>query len=396
MPKYLYRTVHAIAIAACLNMAAAPKWVFAYAPDNTSEQPEPESKDEPKKDADEPAEDSNDSADEKAEAETVEKPRVDYGPTELGVRMTPAIAKAISSSMTRRMKDRYSLDDKQVEKATDAIQYQIMKLAHENATVGRDAFELMMATMISNDGEMPKEDAVEFAKTIKPLIPALRQFFLDSSADVGKIMSLKQRLQFTGDMTAVTAGVGVFEARMNRWEAGEVADGANPFFDRPVTPDDDDQDVEGDSKESRELRRARRDVDRSMAWTINVEANWEQYVRNAIIFYDFDEKQQASANGILEECKARAAKVKTDEWLKDYRENRVADRLSWRLDSKFNQGPFRFQLERSYDKLMKPLNDIAKELKRRIETLPTSKQKAEARKAAEKAMQERGLESLPI
>lgn len=395
MPKYLNPAILALAMIVCFVPATAPIRAFASAPAHFAGQPEPEPKDDAD-DATEPADDSDEATDKTPDAKSVEKPRVEYGPTELGVRMTPAIAKAISSSMTRRMKDRYSLDDKQVEKATGAIEYNIMKLAHENATVGRDAFELMMATMIGNDGEMPKEDAIEFAKTIKPLIPALRQFFLDSSTDVGKVMTLKQRLQFTGDMTALTAGVSIFESRMNRWEAGEVADGANPFFDRPVTPDDDDKDVEGESKETRELRRARRDVDRSMAWTINVEANWEQYVRNAIIFYDFDEQQQASANGILEECKARATKVKTDEWLKQYRENRVADRLSWRLDSKFNQGPFRFQLERSYDKLMKPLNDIAKELKRRIETLPTSKQKLEARRAAEKALQERGLDKMPI
>lgn len=314
-------------------------------------------------------------------------------PTDIGVRMTPAIASAISSRMTEQMKDRYSLDDKQIEGVAGAIEQNIMKLAHENATVGRDAFEMMMATMIANDGEFPKESAVEFAKGIKPLIPALRQFFMDSAADVGKVMTLKQRLQFTGDMTALTAGIGVFEARMQRWEAGQVADGANPFFDRPGASDDDDA---GNPDEPREIRRARRQVDRSMAWTINVETKWEQYVRNAIIFYDFDEEQQTSAKGILEECKTRAAKIKSDEWVAKYRSNRIADRLSWRLDSKFNNGPFKFQLERAYDKLMKPLNDIGEELKKRIETLPTSKQRFEARKAAERALQERGLDTFPL
>lgn len=320
--------------------------------------------------------------------------RIEYGPTELGVRMTPAIASAISGRMTQQMKDRYDLDDKQVGKIDDAIRYHIMKLAHENATVGRDTFEFMMATMIANDGQFPKESAVEFAQTIKPLIPALRQFFLDSSADVGKAMTLKQRLQFTGDMTALTAGLGVFEARMNRWEAGEVSDGANPFFDRPVMSDDDDKDA--DPNESKELRRARRDVDRFMAWQLNQENQWSEYVRNAIVFYSFDEEQQTAANGILDDCKERAARIKNDAWLKKYRDNRVAERLSWRLGPKFNNGPFRFQLDQAYEKMMKPLNELGDELKRRIETLPTSKQRLEARKSTEKVLEEKGLEGLPI
>jgi hypothetical protein len=328
-----------------------------------------------------------------APKDTKDETPVDYGPTDIGVRMTPAIAKAISGRMTSQMKDRYSLDDKQMDGVATAIEKNIMKLAHENATVGRDAFEMMMATMIANDGEFPKESAVEFAKGIKPLIPALRQFFMDSAADVGKVMTFKQKLQFTGDMTALTAGIGIFEERMKRWEAGDVADGANPFFDRPGASDDD-EDINPD--EPREIRQARRQVDRSMAWTLNFETNWEQYVRNAVIFYDFDEEQQTAANGILEECKARAAGIKSDEWLKKYRSNRIADRLSWRLDSKFNNGPFKFQLERAHEKLMKPLNDIGDELKKRIETLPTSKQRFEARKAAEKALQERGLDTFPL
>ncbi|MCA9254318.1 MAG: hypothetical protein KDA33_01715 [Phycisphaerales bacterium] len=387
MPKHLLNVVSAVMCVACLNLSILPARVLAAGPRQTPDaaEPKPEATDEPTD-----VEVSEDESAEKAE----EKPRVEYGATELGIRMTPGIAQAISESMTRRMKGRYELDDEQTKKATEAISYNILKLAHENSEIGRDAIEFMMATMIANDGEMPKENAIEFAKKMKPIIPALRQFFLESSRDVGKVMSLKQRLQFTGDMTGVTAGLTIFETRMNRWEAGEVSDGANPFFDRPVTPDD--EEVEGETKAQRDARRARRDVERSMNWMLNHESNWEQYVRNAVLFYDFDEEQQNAANGILEDCKARVTKVKTDEWMKAYVDNRVADRLSWRLDSKFNQGPMRFQLEKAHDKLMKPIQDIEKDLKRRIDTLPTTKQRLEAKKAAEQAMQEHGIDKLPL
>ncbi len=389
MSESPFRFIFVVALIATATFAVPS--AFALGPEPTSEPAEVDDS----WDTSESPKARNDANEKPADIAEETRPEKKYDdPTDIGVRMTPAIARAIGGRMTQQMRDRYSLDDKQIEGVADAIEQNIMKLAHENATVGRDAFEMMMATMIANDGEFPKESAVEFAKGIKPLIPALRQFFMDSAADVGKVMTLKQRLQFTGDMTALTAGIGIFEARMQRWENGQVADGANPFFDRPGASDD--EDAADNPDEPREIRRARRQVDRSMAWTINVETNWEQYVRNAIIFYDFDEEQQTSAKGILEECKTRAANVKSDEWVAKYRSNRIADRLSWRLDSKFNNGPFKFQLERAFDKLMKPLNDIGEELKKRIETLPTSKQRFEARKAAERALQERGLDTFPL
>ena len=319
----------------------------------------------------------------------------EYGATELGVRMTPALAQAISGRMTEQMKRRYELDDKQTAEIASAIQHNILKLAHENAAAGRDAIEMMMATMIAHDGQMPREAAMEFSTQMKALIPPLRQFFQESAIDAGKSMTLKQRLKFTGDMTGLMAGLAVFESRMNRWEQGHVEDGANPFFDPPRS--DDDADAEGgDPNESPELRRARRRVDNMMQWQLNVEGEWEKYVRNAIVYYDFDESQQTAANGILDSARERAAAVKNEDWRAAVRANRIADQLSWSLDEKFNRGPLRYQIEQAYQALRKPLNDIEEDLKRRIETLPTSKQRQKARKAAEKILQEKGLERLPV
>jgi hypothetical protein len=309
--------------------------------------------------------------------------------------MTPAIAQAISGRMSEQMKQRYELDEKQAGEISKSIERNIMELAHGNAAIGRDAIEAMMASMIANDGQLPREAAMDLAKNLKPLLPALRQFFQESAADAGKSMTLKQRLRLTGDMTGLMAGLAVFESRMNRWEEGHVKDGANPFFDRGG---DDEAGGENatDANETREMRQARRRVDRTLEWQLNVENNWEQYVRNAIVYYDFDESQQAAANGILTDCKERAANVKTSEWREKLRANRIADQLSWQVDSKFSQGPIRFQIETAHEKLMKPLNDIEKRLKQRIETLPTSMQRIEARKAAEKVFQEKGIDKLPV
>lgn len=355
--------------------------------DNESDPPTVVNPDNPL--GDPPAEEARDAEEQPQEKE------VELGATDIGVRMTPAIAQAISGRMSEQMKQRYELDDKQVGEISKSIERNIMEMAHENAAIGRDAIEGMMAGMIANDGQLPREAAIDLAKNMKPLIPVLRQFFQESAADVGKSMTLKQRLRFTGDMTGLMAGLAVFESRMTRWEQGQVKDGANPFFDRGGDDEEDEADA-ADPNETREMRRARRRVDRTLDWQLNVENNWDQYVRNAIIYYDFDESQQAAANGILTDCKERAAKVKTPEWREKLRANRIADQLSWQVDSKFSQGPIRFQIETAHEKLMKPLNDIEKRLKQRIEKLPTSTQRAEAHKSAEKVYQEKGIDKLPV
>ncbi len=314
---------------------------------------------------------------------------------DVGVRFTPAIAKAMSKRFSEQMKSRYGLDDEQVSKIEQTFQSNMLKLANENAERGRDAIEMMMANMIENDGRFTKESAIEFAKQVQPLIPELKAFFTDTAADIGKTMTLKQRLQFTGDMAAVTAGVAMFESRMNRWVEGKVGEDANPFFDRSEREQQSEQTEPEDPNESPERRRARRGVERWIDWQLNHERQWEDYVRNATIFYDFDDKQKASAESILQDCVSRVKAVKSTAWMDKVRENRIAERMGWQLDSKFHNGPWKYQLEEEYRRMMKPVEDIERDLKRRIEALPTSRQKAAAREAAQKAMIEKGLVRSP-
>ena len=316
-------------------------------------------------------------------------------PTSLGIRFTPAIARALTSRMTEQMQQRYELEDDQVEKIRAAVTENLMELAHENEAMGQDLIENMMASMISNEGSFKKEDAVEFGEKMSPFIPKLRGFFTESAKDIGKVMTLKQRLRYTADMTALTAGLTMFEKRMNNWRDGNVKEGANPFFDAPGA-DEEAGDPNADPNESKEMRRARQGVERSMRWQINYQQDWERYVTNASVYYDLDEEQQNAANGILDDCKTKAERIQTDDWWGRVKKNRIAARLNRSLDSKFSQGPIDFQLDQAFEKMKTPLEDITVELKRRIDKLPTTRQRLQARRKVEKLMQEKGLDSLPL
>jgi hypothetical protein len=75
----------------------------------------------------------------------------------------------------------------------------------------------------------------------------------------------------------------------------------------------------------------------------------------------------------------------------------MALNMSWRAGgAKFNQGPLRFRLESQYDQLTKPLFDMGKELKSRIEDLPTTAQRGKAMETVKKAFAEKGMARLPL
>ena len=238
---------------------------------------------------------------------------------------------------------------------------------------------------------------MQFGKMVQPTIPALRDFFTETSGKIGQKMGIKQRLKFTGDLAAATAGLAIFESRMKRWEEGKVGNDANPFFDssdadstsQPAEPEPEDPD------ETTEHRQARKNVERWIQWQVDLDKQWGGYVDRAIEFYGLNETQQTSAKTILDDCMKRAERIKTPEWRATLLDNRIARQLSWGLGAEISQGPFMYRLEVEYEKLRKPLLDLEKELKRRIEELPTSEQRAAGKASVKKALTKKGMKKVP-
>lgn len=330
--------------------------------------------------------------DEPAAAESGEAP--DYNqPTEIGVRFTPALADAISHQFTKSMQERYELDEEQTTQIRELMARQFMELAHKNAENGRNMVESFMAALIKNDGQIPKDVAKELAKTAQPMMPALREFFTNSSAEIGRRMTIKQRLKFIGDVAVATAGLAIFESRLKRWEAGDAGEFVT-LDDREE--DDNAQSEPEDPNEPQAHRQARRQANRQMRWNADIDGRWDDYVKNASEYYGFDDKQLAAAEAILKDLQDRAAAYKTKDWRDKLREIWIADSLTGRLDSKFNRGPWKYQLDNERERLMKPLEDMGEELKRRIEAIPTSKQRSEALARARDALKEKGMKRMPV
>ncbi len=342
-------------------------------------------------------------AQDRAEDVVADKPAADRGnwaglrPTELGVRFTPAMAKGISAAFVREMSREYELNETQSEAIREIIATRLMKTIQKNARAGRDSIELMMETVIAHEGRFPKEEAQKFATTVKPLIPAFQELCIDASAEIGKKLSVTQRLKFTADMAKATAGLAIFENRMKRWEEGKVSDGANPFWDPADENPEAASQPDADPDEPPEHRRARQQVEGYMRWQVDLDEQWENYLNQAQSYFGFDEPQVNACQAILKDCRDRVKAVKTPPWRDAVKENRIAWQLTWQAGgTTFAQGPWMHQLDAAYEKLLKPVRDLDEELKRRIDAIPTSVQRAKAMERARKAFAEKGLDKLPV
>lgn len=330
-----------------------------------------------------------------AEAKPEPDPSEYMRPTKLGIRLTPKIAEAMSKKFVEGMTTRYELDGQQAKAVGEVLTRRIMLFSHENEESGQELIEFMMATMIENDGRFPKEAAQEFARKAMPMVPKFRELFTKMGADIGREMSLKQRLKFTGDMTAAAAGVTIFESRMKRWEEGKIGDNANPFWDPADNDPSKTQPTPQDPNEHPAHRQARIDAERWIEWRLRVDQDWDAYVTQAIAYYQFDEKQVTAANAILKDCKERAAAIKSKDWQDRIKDNRIARELIRRADDQ-SRGPSIFALEAEFNRLQKPLLDLDEELKKRIDGLPDSKQRATAKQTVRQMLVDRGMKEPPL
>lgn len=322
----------------------------------------------------------------------VNKEDVEMKATDLGIRFTPELANAMSKQFARAMKDRYSLDDGQVDEIRPVIAKELMRVAQRTQKSGRDVIESMMTLMVENDGRIPTDKQTDFAKMMKPILPEVKDFFGRSSAQISRRMTLSQRLKFTGDMAGVTAGFAMLENRMKKWEDGKHSEFGNPFFDPSERDPNKAEKVEEpeDPNESAEHRRTRQNVERWIDFQINLDRDWEDYVKQAIEFYKLTEPQSTSARTILKDAQDRAKSIKTPAWRQGLLENRIARQMTYRTGQEFSQGPWMYRLETEYEKSLKPLKDLDAEFKGRIDALPDSKQREMALETIRKKLDEKG------
>ncbi len=319
---------------------------------------------------------------------------VEMKPTELGVRFTPGMANAIAKQMSREMKGRYDMSDDQVQQAQEILSRNMMKMAQNSQKVSREVWETFMESMIANEGSFSKEDGQRWAKSMNKLLPDIKTFLTTSASQIGKTMTLSQRLKLTAEMTAVSAGFVTFEERMKRWEKGDMPDFANPFMEPRAQPPR--QNSTANAAETEEVRRARSRVERRVEFEVGVDDRWTGQVESAIEYYGLNEAQAKSARAILKDALEQAKQVKTPEWTERLRRNRTAAAVSNRASKNLREGPWMWQLDREYEEILKPLQDIGRDMRIRVDELAESVQRAKSAEQARQELVKAGLELPPM
>lgn len=305
-------------------------------------------------------------------------------PTELGMRLTPGMARAFARYFVKdELAVEFELNEPSQAKAADAIARRLMESAHKNAPQAQAFLEGSLQILMETEGQFTPESGKRWAELNKPMIPAFRELITKMAEDVRPLVPLKHLPGFTGRMLMISTAMEAYEKRMDRWAKGEAREQDNPFRDE-LDLDEDDASPAG---ESVEVRRARRSSDESVKWLTG--QRWKALVESAIRYYVFTEPQKESARSILREIQYRGQQVQTDEWKARFLANRMrafvgASATTW-------HSPYMWELDREEKELCRPFEALTEELQDRLMQVPTTDQKDAALGRIKAHLEKQGL-----
>jgi hypothetical protein len=313
-------------------------------------------------------------------------------PTEYGMRFTPEMAQSISRLYVNEVfVPRYKLPEEKIEEATEAMAHRFMEAAHSvDDPQKRDALEEMYAGFMGGiadqhgHGFTPKMGKAVSAG-VKPLIPAIRGLIKNVGQDVRPMLPMKQQLKLGADLLSAGTALDAFEDTLDRWERGEVEPFGNPFKPRS------EQVPLDENGESEALRKAREIANRALEQREWI-GEWENYVEQAVEYYQLDESQTASAQSVLRDILEQENLVyQKDNWRNKIYRNRLWNHLIMRLVHAGENHPVRYAIENQYQQLLQPIENLGSSLRRKIDQIPTGKQKRAAQAWLEQRLEEQGF-----
>lgn len=298
-------------------------------------------------------------------------------PTELGIRFTPGMAQGMAQFLIEDvMGPRYELPAEQRAAAIQAVARRMMEIAHayddgSGAESAEGLLKCMLRLNVEGNRRRPWEMGREFAESVGPLIPGIRELVTRIGQDIRPMLSVNQQLKLGMDIGLTTTALDAFETRMKNWADGQIQPGEDPFGEQQAPVRD------PATGESSVLKTARR-VAQSYVDQPSFLDKWQRYVADAKRFYRFDEAQAGSADSVLRETVESARQIMAgEEWRTRMYRNRMWNHLSWTIPGAA-QTPIRSMLEAEQGRLMEPLTSLGELLKRRIAEIPTEAQRQAA------------------
>lgn len=224
-----------------------------------------------------------------------------------------------------------------------------------------DAIELQRSPHSVNSQRMQ-----EWAERALPVFNAAREAILNGNQEWGKILNENQKRMHQLDLDQMHVNFTMMDEKFSRWSHGgfKVED-LYPTPPRAAAPPGDDVDRSPAQVRGRGLS--------PEAAVSSPEDFWENMVYQLASAYGFTKEQKASAQGILQECRNKAATYRTS------KRDQLDDLLK-RIDALRAQADRRDELQKlqtDMDELLRPIRrDIFNELIQRVRALATSEQQA--------------------
>jgi hypothetical protein len=315
-------------------------------------------------------------------------------PTEYGIRLTPGMARAMSRWTIREVfVKRYELDESRVDEATELMARRIMQFAHEHEAAGRELIEFAITEALEHKTRsrdegmegMPLGLARGIGTRLLPVMPSIRDATDGVMQDIRPMLSLKQQIRFTGEVTAVNVALDAFDKNMQRWAAGDVDPFGDPFKSGDAKFK---KDADGQTQTLKRIRGgAEADSRREPG------GDWDRYVEQAKQYYQLDESQAAAADSLLRDYKQRAkiAVAPEDEHRAKVYQNSLWCQFATELPGRWWGNPLNILLYERSGKLDAPVEALGEELRGRIDEIPTRAQREAAESRVWATFAEKGL-----
>jgi hypothetical protein len=290
---------------------------------------------------------------------------------------TPKQTKRLLSRWTDRMCDLYEMDEPHCAQARDRVIERWGRFFEEN----RSTLKPLLGEFLEMRWETeppPKEQVQAWAKRVRPAFGKLQIEFAEGKKELLQLLTPAQREQFNLQALQLEAGLQIAKKTLDKWQTGDVD--VNDIWKPP------------DEERRRQwAERARRRRDREKraygadagsqetAETdqIVLELNaWDRYVDTFIRVYELDAGQQTAVRSCLAELKRRALAHRD-------RHRKEINALERKIESFSGANEERVELEAKLVELYGPIDEMFKELKRRIEQVPTEAQQAAVAETAD-------------
>ena len=299
-----------------------------------------------------------------------------------GIWPSQKLIKLMLTRWTHEAADKYGLDEQQRARAEEAVVERWTRFLYENR---KDVQPLVNEFLeMRMDLTPPSKEKVEdFARRAKPHFDDVAKELDEGTTEFREILRPNQRIKFEIDAAQMKIGVGLATQKFDQWQKGEFdpEDFWEPVGQDPETR----RERRRKSREERERQRElaaqkQKELEDASRDQIEIEMDsWQRYAAAFIRNYRLDAGQKDTVLSCLTELRDRAITHR------DRNRDEII-RLEERIASSTGDEGELSEIKRQLDRLYGPIDEMFRELKARIEQVPTSDQRA----VAQAAQQEEG------